>query len=102
MSRPNRADFLRRVVTHGNNEVHLWRTGAGKFVPALASCFPDWHVCQFQLLQRFWPNLACWMTTGIVREEVRLALWLRMASAMIDRAELPVHENSTLYIRRVL
>jgi hypothetical protein len=37
IARPHRADLTRRLVAHGEDEIHHRRAGAGEFIPAFAA-----------------------------------------------------------------
>ena len=76
---PDGTDFARGVVANGENKIEFGRAGLRKFIPILAAQTGDRQASEFELPERERPFL------------------LRIASAMMERAELPVQRNSTRY-----
>ena len=97
LTRPNRAHLAGRVVADGDNEVHLRRIGFGEYVPRLARR-PS--VGRRRDLRS--SNAFGWISPfGCDPAEYALKRPLPNSrsrdSAMMLRAEFPVHRNSTLY-----
>ena len=93
---PHGADFFGGVVTDREDEIERGGIGACKLLPALAAQALRGEMSGFQLLERRWVHSSCGMAACAVRFKVGAPLWLRMASAMMERAEFPVHRNRTL------
>ena len=96
LARPHRANFLRRIVTDGEYEIEPGRVRLRKFVPALTAETFRRYPGGFKLAERFQANRSRGMASGAVGSELGRPLKLRIASAMTERAEFPVHRNRTL------
>ena len=93
---PDGANFLGRVITNCEHKIEFRRTGCGELIPILATCTVRGQVGNFKLMQRLWVNTSRGMTSRAVCSEVGRPFRFMIASAMMERAELPVHRNKTL------
>ena len=73
MSRPHGANFSRRVVTNGEDEIELGSARQFEFIPAFATQPNRGEMRSFQLLQGTGMDPATGMAAGAVSCEVRLA-----------------------------
>ena len=96
LPRPDGTRFLRRIVANGEDKIHLWGSRLCELFPALAAQAPSRQVRHFDQFQRFRPHDSRRVTSRTVTCEKGLPLPLRIASAIIERAEFPVHRNRTL------
>src|SRR5439155_3995054 len=69
LPRPYRADFFRRIVTDGKNEIELRRVRLGEFVPALAAQALGRKACSLEPAERLRPNFPRRMAAGAIRRE---------------------------------
>jgi hypothetical protein len=69
MPRPYRANFIRCVVAHSENEVHCRCIKGRKFVPRLTSQARCRYACGLEFPQRLWSYPSRWMTSRAVRSE---------------------------------
>jgi len=95
LARPHRTDLFCGVVTDGEYKIELWGIQICKLIPTLA---PETARRNMRELKLLMPRDAPFPKGDCqhVRGELGRPLKFRMASAMIERAELPVHRNNTL------
>ena len=94
---PDRADLARGIVANGEDEIELGRAVLREFLPALRAVAVGRKPHLVERLERQRDGLRPW--DGCPRKRRGsgpLPSRLRIASARIERAELPVHRNSTL------
>ena len=96
LSRPDRAGFLGRVVANREDELHSGAPRRENSSQLLLRKPVVEMPASLKLLQRFGTNRPRRMTSGAVAVKTGFPLWLRIASAMMERAEFPVHRNRTL------
>src|SRR5450432_2574039 len=66
LPRPDRANFLRRVVADGKNKIHLGSVKLGEFIPALAPQILDWDTGGFESRECLGPDRPRGMTSGAI------------------------------------
>src|SRR5690349_11560655 len=64
---PHRAHLACGLIAHRDNDVHLRRTGPGKFVPRFASQMRSWDSITLQELDSVWIDLPGGMAPGAIR-----------------------------------
>ena len=94
--RPHGTNLFRCIAANSNHEVEFGSIRSRELRPRLAPQLAGRYVNGFELLQCLEPHNTGRMTACTVRSESRGSLLVHDASAMIERAELPVHKNSTL------
>src|SRR5450631_2755393 len=77
LARPHRADFVRCIVTNGENEIEPGGVRLGELFPALTAQASRGQVSHFQLPQSLGADCSRGMAPGAVRGEIRLALLIR-------------------------
>ncbi len=96
LARPQRARFPRRVVTDGKHKIERWRAGIGELAPRLRAITRGVVAETLKEFQRFRMHAPLGLASGAVGAELPGPHVAQIASAMMERAELPVHRNSTL------
>ena len=71
LPRPNGTNFIRRVVTHGKDEVHFWRVWFSELIPTLAAVTCSSKSHRSQLFQRKRIHRGRRMTTRAIRMKIR-------------------------------
>jgi hypothetical protein len=93
---PQWTNLVGCIVTYGKDKMKWWGVWLRELIPGLATKIRRIHTGLFNLLDGSRAHKTGWMATGAVRREVSPPLRRMIASAMIDRAELPVQRNNTL------
>jgi hypothetical protein len=96
LTRPDRALLGRGLVADREDEIHRRRTGLGEFAPVLGAREGGVEIQIVEQFQRIGMHFAFRVRAGGKGLEAAPPSRLRMASARMDRAELPVHRNRTL------
>ena len=98
LSGPNGARFGRGLIAHREHEVHKRRIGLGKLVPVFATQSFGSQAVLFKNFQCKRIYTSCRMTPRAKALNLSFPRALRIASAIMLRAELPVHRNRTLNV----
>ena len=93
---PERTHFFRCVVAHRKDKTEMGCFGCRELIPRLAACVCGTQPRPFDLTNGFRPHRSGRMAARAVGSEVAPPLRFMIASAMMERAELPVHRNRTL------
>src|SRR5258706_4581576 len=96
LSRPHWTRFRRHLIADREDEIHERSIGLSELVPVLAAQPSCRKAIFFQKLNSEWIHAAGRMTARVKGFELTLPTESRIASAIILRAELPVHKNITL------
>ncbi len=97
---PHRARFAGGIVANRENKIERRRARARKLVPGFRSKAGRVVAEAVQKPQRFRMHTALRLAAGAVGAKSSCASLFKIASAMIERAELPVQRNSALNVRR--
>ena len=97
LARPDRTNLFGGIVTNREYKIELRSARLSKLVPFLAPETIRVKVGLLKLAQCFRSNFSSGMTACAISSECRLAFMVEVASAIIDRAEFPVHRKRTLY-----
>jgi hypothetical protein len=96
LPRPNRTDFLGGIITNRENEIHTWCCGSREFFPWFAAQFRSGEFSEFQLSECAGMYAPFGRLPALYAVKFAAPLRFMMASAMMERAEFPVHKNKTL------
>src|SRR5262245_5363808 len=94
--RPDRANLCCSIVADREDEIELRGTRLGELQPALRAHAAYVVIHLSQQIERIWMHLAFRMASSRNARKFPCPARLRISSAIIDRAEFPVHRNSTL------
>ncbi len=102
LSGPGRANFARCVIANGDAEIQIRRVGLREFVPVFAPCASGGNSFFCQPFQGKRVDRSRRVAARAEGAETALANWFNKASAMMLRAELPVHRKSTVKVLSVM
>lgn len=96
MSGPERAGLARRIVANSEHEIELRRSFSRKFVPALRPETGNRIAELTEQFKRGWMDLPLGKLPADKAWKLPAPSLLRIASARIERAELPVQRKRAL------
>lgn len=88
---------LSGIITDRKNEIEFGAPGLANSSQFLLRAAQDWHVGGLQLLEGLGRTVPAARLPALYALKLGLPFKFRSAPAMIERAELPVHKNKTLY-----
>ena len=96
LARPQGAQLFCRAVAHSKNKIERRRTGSCELVPRLAAQVVRAETGRLDLPKGFGPHESRGMASSTWAAKLGKPFFLIIASAMMERAEFPVHRNRTL------